>query len=63
VPPAYRGRALRRRIPRAHIQAIGRDAAGGCNIAIIAEWEKVRERARRSACSAWSKRCRASAAR
>jgi DNA topoisomerase I len=43
VPPAYRD-VLYARDPRAHIQAIGRDAAGRLQYRYHADWEKVRER-------------------
>jgi DNA topoisomerase-1 len=43
VPPAYQD-VLYARDPRAHIQAIGRDAAGRLQYRYHADWEKVRER-------------------
>lgn len=43
VPPAYED-VLYAPDPRAHIQAIGRDAAGRLQYRYHAEWEKVRER-------------------
>jgi DNA topoisomerase I len=43
VPPAYE-EVLYAADPRAHIQAIGRDAAGRLQYRYHAEWEKVRER-------------------
>jgi DNA topoisomerase-1 len=43
VPPAYED-VLYATDPRAHIQAIGRDAAGRLQYRYHAEWEKVRER-------------------
>jgi DNA topoisomerase I len=43
VPPAYE-EVLYATDPRAHIQAIGRDAAGRLQYRYHAEWEKVRER-------------------
>ena len=43
VPPAYE-EVLYAMDPRAHIQAIGRDAAGRLQYRYHAEWEKVRER-------------------
>ena len=42
VPPAYED-VLYARDPRAHIQAIGRDAAGRLQYRYHADWEKVRE--------------------
>jgi DNA topoisomerase I len=42
VPPAYE-EVLYAADPRAHIQAIGRDAAGRLQYRYHAEWEKVRE--------------------
>jgi len=42
VPPAYE-EVLYASDPRAHIQAIGRDAAGRLQYRYHAEWEKVRE--------------------
>ena len=42
VPPAYED-VLYAADPRAHIQAIGRDAAGRLQYRYHAEWEKVRE--------------------
>jgi len=42
VPPAYE-EVLYATDPRAHIQAIGRDAAGRLQYRYHAEWEKVRE--------------------
>ena len=49
VPPAYE-EVLYATDPRAHIQAIGRDAAGRLQYRYHPDWEKVRERrkARRS---------------
>src|SRR5437764_7486364 len=43
VPPAYED-VLYAEDPRAHIQAIGRDAAGRLQYRYHSEWEKVRER-------------------
>src|ERR1700742_1128180 len=43
VPPAYE-EVLYAKDPRAHIQAIGRDAAGRLQYRYHADWEKVRER-------------------
>src|SRR5436190_7113731 len=43
VPPAYE-EVLYAADPRAHIQAIGRDAAGRLQYRYHPEWEKVRER-------------------
>lgn len=43
VPPAYED-VLYAADPRAHIQAIGRDAAGRLQYRYHADWEKVRER-------------------
>jgi DNA topoisomerase-1 len=43
VPPAYED-VLFAADPRAHIQAIGRDAAGRLQYRYHADWEKVRER-------------------
>src|SRR6185369_1388278 len=43
VPPAYQ-EVLYAADPRAHIQAIGRDAAGRLQYRYHADWEKVRER-------------------
>jgi DNA topoisomerase-1 len=43
VPPAYAD-VLYASDPRAHIQAIGRDAAGRLQYRYHADWEKVRER-------------------
>jgi DNA topoisomerase-1 len=43
VPPAYQD-VLYAADPRAHIQAIGRDAAGRLQYRYHPEWEKVRER-------------------
>jgi DNA topoisomerase IB len=43
VPPAYE-EVLYAADPRAHIQAIGRDAAGRLQYRYHADWEKVRER-------------------
>jgi len=43
VPPAYQD-VLYAADPRAHIQAIGRDAAGRLQYRYHADWEKVRER-------------------
>jgi DNA topoisomerase I len=43
VPPAYE-EVLYATDPRAHIQAIGRDAAGRLQYRYHADWEKVRER-------------------
>src|SRR3954464_4115783 len=43
VPPAYQ-EVLYAADPRAHIQAIGRDAAGRLQYRYHEEWEKVRER-------------------
>src|SRR5689334_8444967 len=43
VPPAYQD-VLYASDPRAHIQAIGRDAAGRLQYRYHAEWEKVREK-------------------
>ncbi len=43
VPPAYED-VLYAADPRAHIQAIGRDAAGRLQYRYHPEWEKVRER-------------------
>jgi DNA topoisomerase-1 len=43
VPPAYED-VLYASDPRAHLQAIGRDAAGRLQYRYHAEWEKVRER-------------------
>src|ERR1044072_3999379 len=43
VPPAYEA-VLYAADPRAHIQAIGRDAAGRLQYRYPADWEKVRER-------------------
>ncbi len=43
VPPAYED-VLYARDPRAHIQAIGRDAAGRLQYRYHAEWTEVRER-------------------
>jgi DNA topoisomerase-1 len=43
VPPAYE-EVLYARDPRAHIQAIGRDAAGRLQYRYHPDWEKVRER-------------------
>lgn len=43
VPPAYE-EVLYATDPRAHIQAVGRDAAGRLQYRYHAEWEKVRER-------------------
>jgi DNA topoisomerase-1 len=43
VPPAYQD-VLYARDPRAHIQAIGRDAAGRLQYRYHPDWEKVRER-------------------
>src|SRR6185436_11916234 len=42
VPPAYE-EVLYAADPRAHIQAIGRDAAGRLQYRYHADWEKVRE--------------------
>src|ERR1700742_1601281 len=42
VPPAYTD-VLYAEDPRAHIQAIGRDAAGRLQYRYHADWEKVRE--------------------
>ena len=43
VPPAYE-KVLYAADPRAHIQAIGRDAAGRLQYRYHADWEKMRER-------------------
>src|SRR5581483_10395004 len=43
VPPAYRD-VLYAEDPRAHLQAIGRDAAGRLQYRYHQDWEKVRER-------------------
>src|SRR5882757_823943 len=43
VPPAYE-EVLYAKDPRAHIQAIGRDAAGRLQYRYRPDWEKVRER-------------------
>ena len=43
VPPAYED-VLYATDPRAHIQAIGRDAAGRLQYRYHADWEKVREK-------------------
>ena len=42
MPPAYE-EVLYATDPRAHIQAIGRDAAGRLQYRYHADWEKVRE--------------------
>jgi len=42
VPPAYHG-VLYAEDPRAHLQAVGRDAAGRLQYRYHPEWEKVRE--------------------
>ena len=62
VPPAYED-VLYANDPRAHIQAIGRDAAGRLQYRYHSDWEKCANAARRGACSGSSRRCRASAAR
>ena len=62
VPPAYE-EVLYATDPRAHIQAIGRDAAGRLQYRYHTDWEKVRERRKATPAAAdWSRRCRASAA-
>jgi DNA topoisomerase I len=43
VPPAYEN-VLYARDPSAHLQAVGRDAAGRLQYRYHAEWEKIRER-------------------
>jgi len=43
VPPAYR-EVLYARDPSAHLQAIGRDAAGRLQYRYHSDWEKIRER-------------------
>ena len=63
VPPAYE-EVLYATDPRAHIQAIGRDAAGRLQYRYHSDWEKVREQSQGEASATHrAKRCRAFAAR
>ena len=61
VPPAY-AEVRYSPDPTSHLQAVGRDAAAGCNTAITPIGRRFASIARRTGWQSWSRRCRKSAA-